>query len=185
MDWHKFFWRCIAIRKRLSWAGRYLCLPCAHIVRQSKCPGKIREPALEALDFPAQSPSNGRFWTQKFPDKHSNLQFALRLPVGLGKSLHRQREEPFPVEWSPAGGKAAVLGGGLRSLCWFLAYWPAAENSPGSTGSPGIIVIDILLMFIRCVDAGFCVFNEVVPFNAADVRKFTMPAGNLTLKEIR
>lgn len=48
-----------------------------------------------------------------------------------------------------------------------------------------IIVIDILLMFIRCVDVGFCVFNEVVPFNAADVRKFTMPAGNLTLKEIR
>lgn len=38
-----------------------------------------------------------------------------------------------------------------------------------------IIVIDILLALIRCVDVAFRVLNKVAPFNAADVREFAPP----------
>ena len=72
-----------------------------------------------------------------------------------------------------------------------IAGWPANDsNEPAEPitviGSAGfllglgqidmdIIVIDILLAFIRYVDVGFRVFNEVAPLNAADVREFAPP----------
>ena len=40
-----------------------------------------------------------------------------------------------------------------------------------------IIVIDILLALIRCVDVGFRILNEVAPFDAANVREFAPPDG--------
>ena len=38
-----------------------------------------------------------------------------------------------------------------------------------------IIVINVLLALIRCIDVGFCVLNEIAPFNAADVRELAPP----------
>ena len=40
-----------------------------------------------------------------------------------------------------------------------------------------IIVIDILLAFVRCVNVGFRILNEVAPFDTADVREFAPPDG--------
>ena len=40
-----------------------------------------------------------------------------------------------------------------------------------------IIVINILLTLIRCIDVGFRVFNEVVPSDATDIRCLSMPVG--------
>lgn len=40
-----------------------------------------------------------------------------------------------------------------------------------------IIVVDILLALIRCVDVGFRILNEVAPFDAANVREFAPPDG--------
>ena len=78
-------------------------------------------------------------------------------------------------------------------MIFAIAGWPANDsNEPAEpitvTGSAGfllglgqidmdIIVIDILLAFIRCVDVGFRVFNEVAPFNTADVGEFAPPDG--------
>ena len=38
-----------------------------------------------------------------------------------------------------------------------------------------IVVVDILLALIRCVNAKLCVLNKVTPFDAADVREFAPP----------
>ena len=46
-----------------------------------------------------------------------------------------------------------------------------------------IIAFDILLAFIRCVDVGFRVLNEVAPFDAADVRGFTPPNGRAIITD--
>ena len=84
-------------------------------------------------------------------------------------------------------------------MIFAIAGWPANDsNEPAEPitviGSAGfllglgqidmdIIVIDILLAFIRCVDVGFRVLNEVAPFDAADVRGFTPPNGRAIITD--